>query len=171
MKDGLFKHETERNDFRSVVHKLSFNRANTTYQIAACYGMTCDQNANTLTVIQNGKIITQIDADQKSVKDNIFGELLKEKEKEIKVQDKCAQLKGWTKRSVELAAVALRASMSSVSFIRGEWDYLYERCNAVVDSPSGPVRCSVRDIYFDEKQLDYFASLGSSGDVQANCRK
>lgn len=89
-------------------------------------------------------------------------------EKSERIKQNCSQLVNWSADSRELIARALNVSMSSVSFVRGELG-TSGRCLVVVDTPKGPTKCQVEDLWQDKDSKQYIALLGGPLAVQAVC--
>jgi flagellar biosynthesis GTPase FlhF len=90
-----------------------------------------------------------------------------EKAKKAKMRQQCERMKSWASDSKELISRALKISMSSISLVRFEMGQY--SCLAIVDTPKGPEKCSVRDILQDKKTGEYFADMGGPLAVQAVC--
>lgn len=100
-----------------------------------------------------------------------FSDELKQKdavEKSERITKNCAKLVNWSADSRELIARAVNVSMSSISFIRGELGSS-GRCLVVVDTPKGPTKCQVEDLWQDKESKQYIALLGGPLAVQAVC--
>lgn len=127
-----------------------------------------------ITKNQNGSsrefTLSQIDLNTASTL-QAFSIELKQKnalEKSERIKENCTKLVNWSADSRELVARALNASMYSVSFVRGELGSS-GRCLVVVDTPKGPTRCQVEDLWQDKESKEYFALLGGPLAVQAVC--
>ena len=128
-------------------------------------GITKNQNGS-----QRELTLSQIDLNTASPLQT-FSIELKEKiafEKSERIKENCAKLVNWSADSRELIARALNVSMASVSFVRGELG-TSGRCLVVVDTPKGPTKCQVDDLWQDKESKEYIALLGGPLAVQAVC--
>lgn len=90
-----------------------------------------------------------------------------EKAKEALLRQQCEKMKNWASDSRELIAKAFKTSVSSISLIRFEMGRY--SCLAIVDTPKGPEKCSVRGILQDKKSGEYYADMGGPFAIQAVC--